>query len=325
MVTCHDQRFDHHLVDLNEMNRLGNLAANIFFPALSSHDLKLLMGGFSNANFFVENRFGRYVIRVHSSGASIALREKVLLSTILPKHEIIAPKWLDMCLIDGVTSISLVEFCEGEALVKGLQDGKTSRDALFNVGQSLAHIHSIKFECTGLINEQGTVKAGQWNFLEPWPKFFRSALNGRAGTRMGARRLATLIETVETHWPQIVAALTGPVLVHGDYNPKNILLAGERPIVLDWEFAHSGHFLTDLGNLFRFDEWGEDQSQIIVAGYESEYGPLPENWRDLSRVLDLYSMVEFLDRSRELPKTFQTALEIMDNTFLQLNRGENLR
>jgi hypothetical protein len=45
-------------------------------------------------------------------------------------------------------------------------------------------------------------------------------------------------------------------LVHGDFNPKNLLVdpaSGEVTGVLDWEFAHAGTPVTDLGNLLRFE------------------------------------------------------------------------
>jgi len=42
---------------------------------------------------------------------------------------------------------------------------------------------------------------------------------------------------------------TGPVLVHGDFGPQNLLLdldAGRVTGVLDWEFAHRGDGVEDL-------------------------------------------------------------------------------
>jgi aminoglycoside phosphotransferase (APT) family kinase protein len=44
--------------------------------------------------------------------------------------------------------------------------------------------------------------------------------------------------------------------VHGDFNPKNLLVDPESGVVtglVDWEFAHAGSPYADLGNLLRFE------------------------------------------------------------------------
>ena len=49
--------------------------------------------------------------------------------------------------------------------------------------------------------------------------------------------------------PVVAARSSGPVLVHGDYGPQNVLLdpaAGDITAVLDWEWAHAGDRLEDL-------------------------------------------------------------------------------
>ena len=48
------------------------------------------------------------------------------------------------------------------------------------------------------------------------------------------------------------------VLVHSDFNPKNILVdlsIGARSVagVVDWEFAHAGSVYADIGNFSRFE------------------------------------------------------------------------
>ena len=45
------------------------------------------------------------------------------------------------------------------------------------------------------------------------------------------------------------AAVVAPALVHGDLNPKNVLLTAGAPVLLDWEIAHAGDPAFDLGML----------------------------------------------------------------------------
>ena len=45
---------------------------------------------------------------------------------------------------------------------------------------------------------------------------------------------------------------TGPVLVHGDFGPQNVLIQDDRiTALLDWEFAHIGQPVEDLA----WTEW----------------------------------------------------------------------
>ena len=62
--------------------------------------------------------------------------------------------------------------------------------------------------------------------------------------------------------------------MHSDLNPKNLLLDPDTLAVtgvLDWEFAHSGHPFTDLGNLLRFDRRPEYVAGVL-ASWKSHHG-----------------------------------------------------
>lgn len=77
--------------------------------------------------------------------------------------------------------------------------------------------------------------------------------------------------------------------VHGDLNPKNVLVDPDRLVVtgvLDWEFAHSGSPYTDVGNLLRFER-DPAFTDAVLAG-----------WGDLdsARAADLFALVELASR-----------------------------
>ncbi|WP_424215886.1 phosphotransferase family protein (plasmid) [Streptomyces sp. BI20] len=107
------------------------------------------------------------------------------------------------------------------------------------------------------------------------------ALAGRGGRALGA-----------------VARERG--LVHGDFNPKNILVrrrAGDWEVaaVLDWEFAFSGSPLFDLGNLLRFaHEYPPAFGAGVVEGFRAGEGRLPADWSGISRTLDLFALADIL-------------------------------
>ena len=66
--------------------------------------------------------------------------------------------------------------------------------------------------------------------------------------------LGALLVCVQEIDPASISGLAGPgsVLVHGDFGPQNVLIAGDHvSALLDWEFAHIGRPIEDLA----WTEW----------------------------------------------------------------------
>lgn len=94
------------------------------------------------------------------------------------------------------------------------------------------------------------------------------------------------------------------VLVHSDFNPKNILVdpaTGHVTALLDWEFAHAGSPFTDLGNLTRF----ERDERLLRPVLETVGRRLGIDDHDrllrLGRALDLWALVELAGRPGDAP------------------------
>jgi aminoglycoside phosphotransferase (APT) family kinase protein len=87
-------------------------------------------------------------------------------------------------------------------------------------------------------------------------------------------------------------------LVHGDLNPKNLLVdpaTGGVTGVLDWEFAYAGAPLADAGNLLRF-ETEPEFARAFAASYQAQAPDVPADWVDVSRALDLMALVDLAAR-----------------------------
>ena len=85
--------------------------------------------------------------------------------------------------------------------------------------------------------------------------------------------------------------------------------------ILDWEFAVAGSPLVDIGNFLRFeDELPSGFREAFIQGYLSDSNELPSNWREVAKLLDLAAMVNFLEDERDAPKTFQTAIAVIEKT-----------
>ncbi|CAM3495006.1 phosphotransferase family protein [Nocardioides zeicaulis] len=92
-------------------------------------------------------------------------------------------------------------------------------------------------------------------------------------------------------------------LVHGDLNPKNVLVdAAEARVVgvVDWEFAHAGHPWTDLGNLVRLDR-SQPWVDGVLEGWTALRGGDPAEVLDGARAADLWSLVDLAARAGQNP------------------------
>ncbi|CAB4765250.1 unannotated protein [freshwater metagenome] len=104
------------------------------------------------------------------------------------------------------------------------------------------------------------------------------------------------------------AAREGPgaVLVHGDLNAKNLLLAtteDDRVLVtgvLDWEFAHAGSPWADLGNLLR-EQRSPAYVEAVLDTVAVRRGVAADLALDLARAADLVAVVELATRRGSNP------------------------
>ena len=92
-------------------------------------------------------------------------------------------------------------------------------------------------------------------------------------------------------------------LVHSDANPKNLLIDPRTLTVtglLDWEFAHSGCPVSDLGNLLRFDRRPAYADSALAAWCERR-GTDPVETLELARAADLWALVDLAARRGQNP------------------------
>jgi aminoglycoside phosphotransferase (APT) family kinase protein len=97
--------------------------------------------------------------------------------------------------------------------------------------------------------------------------------------------------------------VTRSCLVHSDLNPKNLLVdPGTLSVtgVVDWEYAHAGHPLTDLGNVLRFDR-DPAYVEAVLGAYADRRGTPPGEALALARAADLWALVDLAARGAENP------------------------
>lgn len=92
-------------------------------------------------------------------------------------------------------------------------------------------------------------------------------------------------------------------VVHGDLNPKNVVVAPdtlEVAAVLDWEYAHAGHPWTDVGNLVRFERHPSYVAAVLDA-WVAVRGGDPAVLLEGARAADLWALVDLASRAGENP------------------------
>jgi len=102
-------------------------------------------------------------------------------------------------------------------------------------------------------------------------------------------------------------------LVHSDFGNRNILVREEHgrwvvAAIIDWEFAFSGSPLLDVGNFLRYETSHRPlREPHFSRGFVEHGGKLPDNWREIVRVIDLTGLVECLTHD-ELPVDVEAEL-----------------
>jgi thiamine kinase-like enzyme len=64
-----------------------------------------------------------------------------------------------------------------------------------------------------------------------------------------------------------VLPLTEPVPCHNDLLPANVLQAGDRVMLVDWEYAGMGHRMFDLGNLAVNSQFDDAAEERLLSAY----------------------------------------------------------
>lgn len=85
--------------------------------------------------------------------------------------------------------------------------------------------------------------------------------------------------------------------------------------VLDWEFALAGSPLFDAAILLRHAEHFPPGFEAAFArGFRESGGLLPDNWRDITRLLDLMNLCGFLNASGQRERLFEQVRELVRRT-----------
>ncbi len=274
------------------------------YPAAGA-SLAPLDGGWSGETFLAEAGGERTVVRIYADprhpehAAEIAASLLGLVRGLLPVPQVREVRRADPAA--GTPALLVTELLpgvRGDLLLSTLDEAGLRRTGAA-VGEVAALLAGMPTVRAGLfVDGDLTIEPFDAELLS-WVERHLPALQARGWSEADLVRLGELAERAQAAL-DIVGRTS---LVHSDLNPKNLLFDPETLAVtgvLDWEFTHSGHPFTDLGNVVRFEREPAYLDGVLSA-WESRRGTAADEALDLARAADLMALVDLAARSGANP------------------------
>jgi aminoglycoside phosphotransferase (APT) family kinase protein len=266
-------------------------------------DLAPLGGGWSGHTFLAEAGGERSVVRIYPPGVREEAAPEIdaavlrLVRGLVPVADVLEARRGGA---DGTPGLLVTTFLPGRRgdLVLPSLDEAGAAAVGDRVGQLAADLSGMPTLRPGpFVDADLTI--GDFGIPDGLPGF----LSDRAGALGWDAALRASLGEVAHRAQQLLDEVDRSCLVHSDLNPKNLLVDPETlrvTGVLDWEFAHSGHPFTDLGNVLRFDR-EPAYADAILAAWCDRRGTDPEETLELARAADLWALVDLAARRGQNP------------------------
>ncbi len=204
----------------------------------------------------------------------------------------------------------VMAWVEGRHLGHWLPDASEgdARTVTRELGAILAAISSVTFDRAGFLGPDLTIAHPFENVVDAYLGYMEDSLFRQPGAEVLGEELARrLWAHMSAHRSLLEPARAHTHLTHCDFGPWNILVretpAGPRvAAVLDWEFASSGSFLADIGNLFRRRNlMPPGRLPSLAEGFTERGGVLLEEWVRMARLFDMVALGGMSALGKERP------------------------
>ena len=278
---------------------------------MDGYGMTPLEGGFSGETFVAESAGERTVVRIYAQrgaarGATAVEVDAAVLRLVrglLPVPEVLEARRPDP--EAGTPGLLVTSFLPGRRLDLCLPSLPERARVLVGteLGRVLARLAQMPFLDAGRFAD-GTLRLEPFAGGADLPEWVASHRRGSALETWPQREYDALLD-VSVHAQALLDGIGRASLVHSDFNPKNLLVdpaAGRVTGVLDWEFAHAGLPVTDLGNLLRFEREPVFADAVLAAYVEEVPDASPETL-ERARAADLFALVDLAGRRGENPVT----------------------
>jgi aminoglycoside phosphotransferase (APT) family kinase protein len=300
------------------------------FPGASVIAFEPVIGGLANTNLkvWISTQAAPLLLRLYQRGRHEAMKEATLLRRL--RGEVPVPELRFFSADNPLADypFAVIDWVAGERLDVLAAAGEDSVALGRAVGQTLALIHTITYDRYGYFDPDLTLSAAIDLDRDGLLAYIQRALvMGCGGERLGQELVENLIRLVEQQGHRL-STWRGPCLVHGDFNGSNILLqrAENREwkvaAVLDWEFALSGTPGFDFAHLLRAPLESHPLLAASVAHSYRQAGlALPTDWREISRLVDLFAWVDLASRPGSDATIIDDARQAIQTTITALSAG----
>jgi len=267
-----------------------------------------LGGGYSGETFLAEMAGERTVVRIYaenrrgSNAAEVDAAVLRLVHGLLPVPDVLEVRRGDGA--SGAPGLLVTSFLPGtplDRLLPSAPDG-LRRSIGERLGGLLARLAQMPMPRPGVFDDAdlhiGPLPPGL-SGLPEWVELHRD----RGAFADWSQQDLAALGRVAADAQVLLDRLDRTCLVHSDFNPKNLLVdpdTGEVTGLVDWEFAHAGMPVTDLGNLLRFER-DPDFADTVLGVYTDQVPDATAETLDQARSADLFALVDLAARRDHNP------------------------
>jgi aminoglycoside phosphotransferase (APT) family kinase protein len=271
---------------------------------------EVLSGGLINTNLKVHLKSEKppVVLRLYRDGAEVCRKEVAILQLVGGSVSVPQVVYAEPEGFEGSDAFAVLEYVNGITFqsLKHTNDADAIRLAATSIGRTLAEIGRYHFSNSGRL----VAGAGSESLIpgpdyvegpDPIPTILDSFLSSPIFQRRVDTSFAHRLHDFVWSWaPQLPDLSNEHSLVHCDFGNRNIMVCEDRgqwavAAVLDWEFAFSGSPLLDVGHFMRYERRANPlREPWFSRAYVEHGGKLPDDWRQVVRIIDLTGVVECL-------------------------------
>jgi Ser/Thr protein kinase RdoA (MazF antagonist) len=231
-------------------------------------------------------------------------------------HEVPVPELLGAH-ADEEGCYLLTSYVAAQPLTRMLaESGFPSSSALCDASRTAGRIHRAARAQAGLLpscfvtDELVQLGIGTPSFYEPWAEKVRAAER-----RLGPQRIAAILRTAREHLESIEGFEATVQLVHGDYQPRNLLFGATGKL------ARYAPPLNDIATLLRFSMTDSNEAPLLET--YGDPGALPRETRRAARCYDLVKVAFGLSKPSPDGSDLPAWIAFVDGCMTFLARGDS--
>lgn len=268
----------------------------------------------SNYILKITNSNKRYILKIFPELNCDYQKENNLLRLLKDKVPVQDIYYISKSYIINNRTFGLYEYIEGKTLGQAIKEGYViDKNFIKEVAKALAMIHKFKFNSIGEFNNKLEVV----NNLPPLYTWYDNFMDINFKNRLGQDVINRINTIVQNNLQTLIDLDKDVSLVHGDFQGTNILIDNKKLVgVIDWEFSMAGHALADIGQLFRYENYFDEN---LINIFEEEYNKysdkrLIKDWHKIAKLRDLVNLIQLISAKEEMPNKYKEIKGIIMKT-----------